>query len=106
MTAESIQSKVNSGAQKARDTGLYDVQLTFIDPETFSSSLSELRKELETGNWDALVVGGGIRLAPSLTPMFERIVNTAREVAPKTMLLFQMEPGDLCETVVRGFEGG
>ena len=103
MTKDSIESQVKSGAQKARDTGLYDVQLTFIEPETFATSLGELRKELETGKWDALVIGGGLRMGVPLTPMFEQVVNTSREAAPRTKVLFQMAPGDIDVTVKRGF---
>ncbi|CAK3933046.1 Hypothetical predicted protein [Lecanosticta acicola] len=102
---ESIQAIVTSGAEKARKAG-YDVQLTFLDPEDFTSSLSNLKSELGTGKWDALVIGGGIRVAPQFVVQFEQTINIAREVAPKTRILFQAAPGDIYETVQRGFEGG
>lgn len=103
MTAEWIQGQVNKGAEKARQAG-HVVEPTFFDPPNFSEALNKIKKELESGEWDALIIGGGLRATPSLTPQFEQVVNTAREAAPKTRLLFQMAPGDVFETIQRGFE--
>ena len=104
MDAESVQKKVNAGAQKAHATGLYHVECTFFEPKDFAETLAELRKKLEAGTWDALIIGGGVRAIPSITPIFEQIVNASREAAPKTKMLFQMAPDDIRETLERGFE--
>ncbi|EME48335.1 hypothetical protein DOTSEDRAFT_108113, partial [Dothistroma septosporum NZE10] len=94
------QALVNEGADKARAAG-YEVQLTFVDPAVFPNHLSELRQRVETGKWDALIIGGGLKNAPSLTKEFEQTVNLARTSAPKMKILFQMAPGDIYETIQR-----
>lgn len=104
MTPEQLESHVKAGAQRARDTGLYDVQLTFFHLETFEQTLSDFRKEMQSGKWDAIVVGGGLKGSPTLTPQFELVVNAARELSPRTKLLFQSAPGDIDATIQRGFK--
>lgn len=104
MTRESIQSQVTAGADKARESGKYDVQLTFAEEDEIEQAIKDLRKELESGKWDALVIGGALRAAPPMTPNFEKVVNMWAQVAPKTKILFQMAPGDIYEVCQRGFE--
>lgn len=104
MTRESIQSKVTAGADAAIASGKYDVQLTFAEFETLDEEIGKLRKALESGRWDALVIGGALRGAPPVLPQFEQVVNLSREVAPKTKILFQGSPGDIYEVCRRGFE--
>ena len=99
-----VQSLVNEGADKARAAG-YEAHLTFLEPENFPDCLIDLKRKLETGAWDALIIGGGLRVTPALTPQFEQTINVAREAAPGMKILFQMAPGDIFETVQRGFEG-
>lgn len=98
-----VQYQVTEGADKAREAG-YEVQTTFFSPEDFESSFERLRAELATGKWDALIIGGGVRMAPNLTPQFERTINIARTTAPETKILFQAAPGDIREVLGRGFE--
>lgn len=101
---EKVQALVNEGAEKARAAG-YEVQLTFIEVEDFPEALAALKQNLKSGNWDALVVGGGLRVAPPLTPLFEQTINVAKDAAPGMKILFQMAPGDIYETVQRGLGG-
>lgn len=97
--------KVTSAAARAEATGLYTVRPTFFMPEDFDSTLATLREQLATGEWDALVIGGGLKMTAPLTVQFEKVVNACREVSPRTRMLFQAAPGDLDEVVERGFKG-
>lgn len=98
-----VQAKVTEGADRAREAG-YEVQTTFFDLDDLESSFERLQAELATGRWDALIIGGGIRMTPGLTPEFERTVDIARRTAPETKILFQASPGDIREVLRRGFE--
>ena len=104
MTEELIRNKVMEGIDNAHKAG-HHVQPTFFQPENFLEKLGEVKKELETGKWDALLVGGGMRFTPSLTPQFEQLINTARVASPGTRMLFQAAPNDVADTIKRGFEG-
>ena len=98
-----VQYQVTEGADRAREAG-YEVQTTFFDLDDLESSFERLQAELATGRWDALNIGGGIRLTPNLTPQFERTIGLARRTAPETKILFQASPGDIREVLRRGFE--
>ena len=52
------------------------------------------RRTVRERHYDIIIVGGGIRLEPSMTPLFEKIVNIAREVTPDSILCFNTGPPD------------
>ena len=55
------------------------------------------------GQWDAHFIGAGLKLIPSLTPLFEDIVNTVVEEGKgKAKVLFSSNAADHAEVVKRG----
>ena len=51
--------------------------------------------------WDVVVVGGGIRKAEQLLPLFEQIVNLIRRHAPQAAIAFNTSGGDSVEAAER-----
>lgn len=53
-----------------------------------------LVEALSARPWDVVVVGGGIRKAEPLLPLFEHLVNLVRRHAPGAALAFNTSGGD------------
>ncbi|MFG2638258.1 hypothetical protein ACGFX8_31325 [Streptomyces sp. NPDC048362] len=51
--------------------------------------------------WDVVVVGGGIRKAEQLLPLFEQTVNLIRRHAPQAAIAFNTSGGDSVEAATR-----
>ncbi|MFI7274793.1 hypothetical protein [Streptomyces sp. NPDC049879] len=51
--------------------------------------------------WDVVVIGGGIRKAEQLLPLFELIVNLVRRHAPRAAIAFNTSGGDSVEAARR-----
>jgi hypothetical protein len=51
--------------------------------------------------WDVVVVGGGIRKAEPLLPLFEQVVNLMRRHAPQAAIAFDTSGGDSVEAAQR-----
>ncbi|MET7289807.1 hypothetical protein [Streptomyces sp. NPDC005573] len=60
-----------------------------------------LVSSLSSQPWDVVVVGGGIRKAEQLLPLFEQIVNLIRRHAPQAAIAFNTNGGDSVEAARR-----
>ncbi|MEV4813567.1 hypothetical protein [Micromonospora avicenniae] len=65
------------------------------------SAESTLIASLTSRPWDVVVVGGGIRKAEQLRPLFEQIVNLIRRHAPQAAIAFNTNGGDSVEAAQR-----
>lgn len=65
------------------------------------SAESALVSALTERPWDVVVVGGGIRKAEQLLPLFEHIVNLIRHHAPQAAIAFNSHGGDSVEAAQR-----
>ncbi|MFB7631609.1 hypothetical protein ACFC0M_11765 [Streptomyces sp. NPDC056149] len=76
-----------------------DAAMTLIvfDESAESTLVASLTKQ----PWDVVVVGGGIRKAEPLLPLFERIVNLIRRHAPQAAIAFNTSGGDSVEAAQR-----
>lgn len=52
-------------------------------------------------HYEIIVIGGGVRLEPSMTPLFEKLINIARTTAPTSVLCFNVGPATTAEAVRR-----
>ncbi|MEV0281293.1 hypothetical protein AB0I22_33585 [Streptomyces sp. NPDC050610] len=59
------------------------------------------RAALSGKDYDIVVIGAGIRLDPVLTPLFEVLVDTTRELVPGAKLCFNVSPSTTVEAVQR-----
>ncbi|MFJ4716486.1 hypothetical protein [Streptomyces sp. NPDC088785] len=66
-----------------------------------ASSGSTLVTALSERPWDVVVIGGGIRRAEPLLPLFEQLVNLIRRHAPRAAIAFNTSGGDSVEAARR-----
>ena len=62
-----------------------------------------LRERLASRSYDCVVIGGGIRMVPGMTPLFERIVNVLHRTAPGLTFAFNTSPASTADAVARWF---
>jgi hypothetical protein len=62
---------------------------------------SELRKRFTGRSFGVAVIGGGVRLLPQHTILFERIVNVLIDLQPDIRLSFNTSPQNTLEAVRR-----
>ncbi|MEU5592873.1 hypothetical protein [Streptomyces sp. NPDC020298] len=65
------------------------------------SAESTLIASLTERPWDVVVIGGGIRKAEQLLPLFEQLVNLVRRHAPQAAIAFNTSGGDSVEAAQR-----
>ncbi|MFE2734283.1 hypothetical protein [Streptomyces sp. NPDC059349] len=65
------------------------------------SAESVLVAALTERPWDVVVVGGGIRKAEQLLPLFEEIMNLIRLHAPQAAIAFNTNGSDSVEAALR-----
>ncbi|ELS58430.1 hypothetical protein STVIR_0609 [Streptomyces viridochromogenes Tue57] len=65
------------------------------------SAESALVTSLTEHPWDVVVIGGGIRKAEQLLPLFEQVVNLVRRHAPQAAIAFNTSGGDSVEAAQR-----
>lgn len=81
-----------------------------LDPEASSESAESMASFMKTvrdgpaqgGQWDAHFIGAGLKLIPSLTPLFEDLLNTiVAEGKNKPRIMFSSNAADHLEVVRR-----
>lgn len=72
-------------------------------PESVAAFMKAVRKgPPEGGEWDAHFIGAGLKLIPSLTPLFEDLVNCMiAEGKGKPKIMFSANAADHAEVVKR-----
>ncbi|MEU6438789.1 hypothetical protein [Streptomyces sp. NPDC047046] len=60
-----------------------------------------LARALASRAWDVVVIGGGLRKAEPLLPLFEAAVNLVRRHAPQAAIAFNTSGGDSVEAALR-----
>ena len=81
----------------------FDSDMIDLNPEEHKDSINRLSEKLRSRQYDAMLVGYGIRGNRELTPLFEGIVQTWHEVSPKTKVMFGNSPTDVIITLKRNF---
>lgn len=88
--------------ERAYEAG-YDVTNFDINPEDPAWSVQQVTELLNSKHFDVMTLGFGIRGNKEWTSLFEDLVNTARELSPRTKLGFSTSPADICGTIKRLF---
>jgi hypothetical protein len=108
--------KFGKALQSSMDTlhsvpGIYH-KVFWLDPiaaddaEISTNSLKKLIRQgpPQGGQWDAYLIGGGLKMIAPLTPLFEDIINTIiTSNAGKPKILFSANGMDHWEVAKRGF---
>jgi len=80
-----------------REAG-YEFVPCFMGPE---DGVTPMAEKLKSRHYDGMIIGFGVRGNKELTPWFEAIVNTCRELSPKTKFIFNWSPESTVEAVQR-----
>lgn len=63
-----------------------------------------VRLALQSGGWNCVIVGGGIRHSEEQLELFEVVVNLIRLHAPRAVIAFNRTPHDLAEAATRALQ--
>jgi hypothetical protein len=59
------------------------------------------RAALEEKQYDAVVIGAGVRIPPPHLPLFEKLINVVHELAPRAKICFNSRADDTAEAILR-----
>jgi hypothetical protein len=98
LTPEKLRGALEGDKAKLEALG-YDAELGLISSsETAAASLKALLLSKER---DCVLIGAGVRTIPEYLQLFEALVNTFHEYAPRAKLCFNSGPFDSAEAVQR-----
>lgn len=99
MTAEQLDAKIERGWAAVRAEGVVG-ELCGIgkDPD---EAEAEIRERFAERSFGVALIGGGIRLFPENTALFERIVNVLIDLQPGIRLSFNTSPENSLEAIRR-----
>ena len=100
--AAKIHAGIAIGMQQMADRG-WDADLCLVPPD--DSATDVVRQRLAGCAYDAVVIGGGIRIPPRSLLLFERLVNAVHQGAPAAAIAFNTTPQDTADAAARWFRG-
>ena len=95
----SLTERIERGVAALREAG-FDVERCEVDtaPDTAEE---QVRAQLRRAQFGLAMIGGGIRMVPENTELFERIVNVLHEVSPGIRLCFNTAPDNSIDALRR-----
>ncbi|WP_331450347.1 hypothetical protein [Streptomyces prasinus] len=87
-------------ADAALRTAGFDVVPCLIDASP-DRAAATVREQLRKHTFGLAMIGGGVRLLPENTLLFERLVNVLTEEAPRIRLCFNTSPENTVEALRR-----
>lgn len=100
--AARIHAGISIGMQQMADRG-WEADLCLVLPDASASQAVEQR--LAAKAYDAVVIGGGIRIPPRSLLLFERLVNAVHQAAPTAAIAFNTMPQDTADAAARWIAG-
>jgi hypothetical protein len=95
----SFTARIEAAHAALREAG-FDVVPCLIDTDPDRSEAA-VREQLRGQAFGVAMIGGGVRLAPENTVLFERLVNVLTEAAPGIRLCFNSSPENTVEALSR-----
>lgn len=95
----SLTARIERGNAALREAG-FDVVLCQVDTAPDAAE-EQVRTQLRRAQFGLAMVGGGIRMIPEHTELFERIVNVLHEVTPRIRLCFNTAPDNTVDALRR-----
>jgi len=65
-----------------------------------------VERQVQSTNYDCVVIGGGVRLPPRNLALFEIVVNAVRKAAPGAAIAFNTRPDDSADAAARWIAPG
>ncbi|ORY59050.1 uncharacterized protein BCR38DRAFT_445501 [Pseudomassariella vexata] len=100
--AEGLAAKLEADSARAAKAG-FNCHLHQLDPVQPEEALRELEAKLKTGSYCGVMWGGGLRLLPEKTALFEAIINLFRELVSNVPFMFNTGPDTICDALERNF---
>lgn len=100
--AAKIHAGIAIGMQQMADRG-WAADLCLVTPD--ASATEEVKRRLSAAAYDAVVIGGGIRIPPKSLQLFERLVNAVHRAAPNAAIAFNTTPQDTADAAARWIAG-
>lgn len=98
LNAQKVLGALQADETHLRDLGC-DVSLCLIDLGATAEAV--VRGLLRSKQFDCIVVGAGVRTAPSHFLLFEKLINVLHAEAPRARICFNTNPGDTAAAVLR-----
>ncbi|MFE5485050.1 hypothetical protein [Streptomyces sp. NPDC056527] len=98
----SLTARIAAGNAALREAG-FDVVTCLVDPSPDGAEAA-VRKLLEDGTFGVAMIGGGVRMMPEHTLLFERLVNVLIEAVPGIRLCFNTSPETTVDALRRWIE--
>jgi hypothetical protein len=98
MTAAKVMAGLDAAVEGMKALG-YEAQHCLTD---FGETAAEMvTEQLQRRHYDFVMIGAGVRTAPSNFILFEKLVNVVHEYAPRSKICFNTNPGDTLEAIQR-----
>jgi hypothetical protein len=98
LTAAKVEAGIKGSINKLIELG-YDAQLCWTD--FGQTAIDVLERHLKNASFDCVLIGAGIRKPETNFLLFEKMINTIHEFAPKANICFNTNPTDTIEAVKR-----
>jgi hypothetical protein len=95
----SLTARIERGNTALRDAG-FEVALCQVDTSPDVAE-EQVRAQLQDAQFGLAMIGGGIRMIPEHTELFERIVDVLHEVSPGIRLCFNTAPDNTVDALRR-----
>jgi hypothetical protein len=103
-SVNTVLEKIQVGLKQAHDAG-YETTELYLNPEDPKGSLESVREALKSKDFDAFIIGYGLRAIKENTVLFEDVVNIAMEmkggVKGGMKVLFATAPDGMVEALER-----
>ncbi|KAF2228846.1 hypothetical protein EV356DRAFT_537730 [Viridothelium virens] len=90
-------SAVDASAKAVTEAG-YELKRLDVTPD---NGTDLLQKALAEREWDTVMVGGGMRLNPAMTELFEQLLNMVHYALPGKPICFSSGPDTILEAIQR-----
>ncbi len=98
LDASQVLAGLDAAREGMRDLG-YDGHICLID---FGQTAADMvRAKLQQRHFDCVLIGAGVRVAPSNFLLFEELINVVHEYAPRSKICFNTNPADTLEALQR-----
>lgn len=98
MNAAKVMAGLNAGVEGIRARGV-DAHLCLTDLGQTAGAV--VTAQLQRRQFDCILIGAGIRVAPSNFLLFEQLINVVHEHAPRSRICFNTKPADTLEALER-----
>jgi hypothetical protein len=101
LSAAEVSKGLDTAKARLEELG-YPMDLCLVPDD--DSALGIVEQALRSKRYDCICIGGGLRLPPAHTVLFEKLMNIVHRAAPQATLCFSTSPADAFNAVRRAIE--